>query len=82
LALGGLVDLNELDDESTDDVVEPPAPDIVEPDTAEPDTAEPEVTPPNGALNWKPAFDEGDDLDGLLAARSPLLSRAFRGERG
>lgn len=28
---------------------------------------------------WTPAFDDGDDLDGLLAARSPLLSRAFRG---
>lgn len=36
----------------------------------------------SGALDWKPAFDDGDDLDGLLAARSPLLSRAFRGERG
>ncbi len=33
----------------------------------------------NGALAWKPAFDDGDDLDGLLSARSPLLSRAFRG---
>ncbi len=40
---------------------------------------EPEIEP---ALNWKPAFDDGDDLDGLLSARSPLLSRAFRGERG
>lgn len=37
---------------------------------------------PSDALDWKPAFDDGDDLDGLLAARSPLLSRAFRGERG
>jgi hypothetical protein len=27
---------------------------------------------------WTPAFDDGDDLDGLLSARSPLLSRAFR----
>lgn len=27
---------------------------------------------------WSPAFDEADDLDGLLSARSPLLSRAFR----
>jgi hypothetical protein len=27
---------------------------------------------------WTPAFDEADDLDGLLTARSPLLSRAFR----
>lgn len=28
---------------------------------------------------WRPDFDEGDDLDGLLAVRSPLLARAFRG---
>jgi hypothetical protein len=29
---------------------------------------------------WTPAFDVDDDLDGLLAARSPLLARAFRGD--
>lgn len=29
---------------------------------------------------WSPSFDVGDDLDGLLAARSPLLARAFRGD--
>jgi len=29
---------------------------------------------------WRPKFDENDDLDGLLQARSPLLSRAFRGQ--
>ena len=28
---------------------------------------------------WTPDFDDADDLDGLLSARSPLLSRAFRG---
>lgn len=27
---------------------------------------------------WTPSFDEADDLDGLLSAESPLLSRAFR----
>lgn len=27
---------------------------------------------------WTPSFDEADDLGGLLAAQSPLLSRAFR----
>lgn len=27
---------------------------------------------------WSPSFDEADDLDGLLSASSPLLSRAFR----
>lgn len=32
---------------------------------------------PNAA--WQPAFDEDDDLDGLLEVRSPLLARAFRG---
>ena len=26
---------------------------------------------------WKPVFDHRDDLDGLLTASSPLLSRAF-----
>lgn len=26
---------------------------------------------------WRPVFDESDDLDGLLRARSPLLARAF-----
>jgi len=28
---------------------------------------------------WTPTFDDADDLNGLLSARSPLLSRAFRG---
>ena len=31
------------------------------------------------ADRWTPSFDDADDLDGLLSARSPLLSRAFRG---
>ena len=26
---------------------------------------------------WRPVFDQADDLDGLLTANSPLLSRAF-----
>lgn len=34
---------------------------------------EPTATP------WRPVFDQADDLDGLLAARSPLLARAFQG---
>ncbi len=29
------------------------------------------------AAHWKPVFDQNDDLDGLLTAESPLLSRAF-----
>ena len=38
------------------------------------------VADPDGGdagLPWKPVFDQRDDLDGLLKARSPLLSRAF-----
>lgn len=31
------------------------------------------------ALPWRPVFDAGDDLGGLLTATSPLLSRAFNG---
>ena len=31
------------------------------------------------AIPWLPTFDDGDDLGGVLAARSPLLARAFRG---
>jgi len=30
--------------------------------------------------SWSPAFDDADDLGGLLSARSPLLARAFRGD--
>ena len=37
---------------------------------------DPEPGPEGGP--WTPSFDEADDLDGLLTARSPLLSRAFR----
>ena len=37
-------------------------------------------SPMDPAESWSPSFDDGDDLDGLLAARSPLLARAFRGD--
>lgn len=30
---------------------------------------------------WVASFDPDDDLDGVLRATSPLLSRAFRGDR-
>jgi len=33
--------------------------------------------PTEAPAPWKPVFDQRDDLDGLLTARSPLLSRAF-----
>jgi hypothetical protein len=41
---------------------------------------------PSGSLDaeqsetWSPSFDSDSDLGGLLAARSPLLARAFRGD--
>jgi hypothetical protein len=38
------------------------------------------TTVPDAAVPWTPTFDEHDDLDGLLSARSPLLARAFRGD--
>ena len=60
-------------------------------ETAAPDTtagravgaAEPIVEAPSSvdpADSWSPSFDDDDDLNGLLAARSPLLARAFRGD--
>ena len=36
---------------------------------------------PTGIAPWQPVFDQTDDLDGLLTARSPLLSRAFGKEK-
>ena len=44
--------------------------------TGEPLADDPDATV---AIPWMPTFDEHDDLDGVLAARSPLLARAFRG---
>ena len=42
------------------------------------DESEPEVAMgARGTAPWKPVFDQTDDLDGLLTAESPLLSRAF-----
>lgn len=44
------------------------------------DVAGPMSDPDSTAqLPWWPAFDEADDLDGVLAADTPLLARAFRG---
>ncbi len=44
------------------------------------DLNKPRSRPPTLAP-WQPVFDQNDDLDGLLTARGPLLSRAF-GKRG
>lgn len=40
-------------------------------------TPEPDGNGASAKSPWKPVFDQSDDLDGLLQARSPLLSRAF-----
>ena len=45
-------------------------------DQANPPEAEPDADP-TVVLPWRPSFDDRDDLDGLLSAESPLLSRAF-----
>ena len=56
-----------------DDVIAAVDVDEVEPTDETGDDAD---APDHGP--WTPSFDEADDLDGLLSARSPLLSRAFR----
>lgn len=58
----------QADDEASEIAIE------VDPDT--PVDSQTELDPDVGP--WTPSFDEADDLDGLLSARSPLLSRAFR----
>jgi hypothetical protein len=44
------------------------------------DVVDDEPPPAAEVLPWKPAFDQTDDLGGLLEARGPLLSRAFSGK--
>jgi hypothetical protein len=55
---------------------------LAEPDDvdADADEAATESTVDTSVLPWKPTFDQTDDLDGLLEASSPLLSRAFGGQ--
>lgn len=62
----------QLQIDGTGEIVRPALPDD-ERSTDGPDAAGDEAT------RWQPAFDDGDDLDGLLEVRSPLLARAFRG---
>lgn len=45
--------------------------------TNKPTADTPTTDKPTTGEPWQPVFDQADDLDGLLAARSPLLSRAF-----
>ena len=70
---GAIAD-EELDGDSGEHVGLDGAPDVHAETAA--DTAEPVET---AAAPWKPTFDQTDDLDGLLEARSPLLARAFGG---
>ncbi len=44
----------------------------------EPVAPEPAERDATTVLAWRPRFDTGDDLDGLLDASSPLLARAFQ----
>lgn len=54
-----------------------PVPQTVAEVTGASSTDDPDATV---AIPWLPALhDDDDDLDGVLAARSPLLARAFRG---
>ncbi len=48
-------------------------------DGSNPEPAAEAPSGPEPDERWAPNFDAADDLDGLLSARSPLLSRAFRG---
>lgn len=62
----GQLELGVVPDELDDELEDRPAPD-------------PEVMMGSRGATapWKPVFDQNDDLDGLLAVESPLLSRAF-----
>jgi hypothetical protein len=49
-------------------------------DASDPETQDAVVVEPD-ATSWIPRFDTADDVDGVLDARGPLLSRAFTGGR-
>ena len=80
LALGGLVPRERDDAEptpiSSEAVIAVAASDVA-PEPAGDDLVA--VGDVAAADRWTPSFDDADDLDGLLSAESPLLSRAFRG---
>jgi hypothetical protein len=82
-----LFDDQAIDDQAIDDQVSDSAPLDPDPAVAEPvvdDAPVPDAVTPrpddpalSGGEAWRPRFDQSDDLDGLLTARSPLLRRAF-----
>src|SRR5829696_2762829 len=49
-------------------------------DRPESDDAAPAGAADGAMPTWGPDFDAGDDLDGLLSAKTPLLARAFRAD--
>jgi hypothetical protein len=57
----------------------PPLPRAAKLPEIEPTPVEPLPLEAIDADEWRPVFDQGDDLDGLLDAGTPLLRRAFRG---
>jgi hypothetical protein len=59
---------------ATDPVADPVTSPVADPVTD--DATGPAAHPDE---RWTPSFDAADDLGGLLSARGPLLSRAFRG---
>ena len=60
-----------------------PGPAAAEGPVAETEVAVPDAQPEGADCleAWTPRFDRDDDLDGLLDAKTPLLSRAFRNIR-
>jgi len=81
LALGGLVPRERDDAEPTawPEAVAAVATSDIAPEPAGHDHVAAAETDEAAADRWTPSFDDADDLDGLLSAQSPLLSRAFRG---
>lgn len=78
LALGGVVDALAADApvaEAPEEIVDAAQDDVAAMDVVDEEAAEGAAP----AAAWKPNFDAADDLNGLLSASSPLLSRAFRG---
>lgn len=68
----GQLELVPTTEAATELVSEPPSGELP------PEDVPPDATP---FSPWRPKFDQTDDLEGLLQARSPLLARAFRGRR-
>ncbi len=73
-------DAEQLTLDSTGEIDAPTAADLDVDDTTDRSAAAEPGADDESEDAWMPNFDADDDLDGLLSARSPLLSRAFRGD--